>query len=300
MEYLIDSVRRIISRWVSTNAPLISDASAGDTTIEVTTSKRFKEGDEVMLRNLTTGETPLYVDEIVDDTHIKLTTPIRFPWKVAETSIIEKTFRQMFVQGIYVGDTDNIPMYPAITVDASSRDSEWLTIDSTKEMYRLKVTIYVKAGSQEDTYRFLLNMVDTIQYGLKQNIYPLVAPYEVTTPKVNISTGDEYIKVNDVSIFNTTTKHRILIEDLFKTEEFVVAEIVDSETIRVAPKVCHDYIISDNAKVISVKRFFYNSWPDNIEYGTIFKGTMLKAATINWFAWEEELHLQPPMDVSLT
>ena len=300
MEYLIDSVRRIISRWVSTNAPITSDISPGDTTVEVTTSKRFKVGDEVIIRNPTTGETPLYIDEIVDDTHIKLTSPVRFPWKVGETSIIEKTFRQMFVQGIYVGDADNIPMYPAITVNAVNRDSDWLTIDSTKEVYRLKVTVYVKTGNQEDAYRFLLNMVDTIQYGLKQNIYPLVAPYEVTTPKVNISSGDEYIKVNDVSIFNTTTKHRILIEDLFKTEEFVVSEVVDYETIRVYPKVCNNYLISDSAKVISVKRFFYNSWPDSIEYGTIFKGTMLKAATISWFAWEEELHLQPPMDVSIT
>ena len=300
MEYLIDSVRRIISRWVSTNTPVSSDVSAGDTTINVVASKRFKQGDEVMLRNPFTGETPLYVDEIVDDTHIKLTSPVKFPWKVGETSILEKTFRQNFVQGVYIGEPDGIPMYPAITVNALNRDSDWLTLDSTKEAYRIKVTVYVKAGNQEDTYRFLLNIVDTIQYGLKQNFYPLVAPYDVTTPKFNISSGDEYIKVNDVSIFNTTTKHRILIEDLFKTQEFVVSEVVDFETIRVSPKVCDNYLISDGAKVISVKRFFYNSWPDNIEYGTIFKGTMLKAATISWFAWEEELHLNNPVDVSLT
>jgi len=300
MEYLIDSIRRIISRWVNTNAALTASASPGDTIIEVTTSKRFQVGDEVMLRNPTTGETPLYVDEIVDDTHIQLTTPIRFTWRVSETSILEKTFNQMFIQGIYVGEPDNIPMYPAITVNGVSRDSEWLTLDSSKEQYRLSIAIYVNRASQEAAYRFLLNLVDTIQHGLKQNIYPLVAPYEITTPKVDIVSDDEYIKVNDVSIFNTTTKHRILIEDLFKTQEFVVVQVVDAETIRVSPAVCDGYLIADGAKVISVKRFFYNSWPDNIEYGTIFKGTLLKAATISWFAWEEELQKQNPIDVSLT
>lgn len=300
MEYLIDSVRRIIARWVNTNSPLLSDASPGDIIIEVTTSKRFKAGDEVMLRNPTTGETPLYIKEIVDDTHIQLNSAIRFPWRVSESSILEKTFDQNFVQGIYVGDPDTIPMYPAITVNALNRDSEWLTLDSTKEMYKLSVTVYVKASSQEDTYRFLLNLVNTIQYGLKQNIYPLVAPYEITTPKIDINSGDVFLKVSDVSIFNTTTKHRILIEDLFKTEEFVVSEIIDADTIRVYPSVCNNYLVSDSTKIISVQRFFYNSWPDNIEYGTIFKGTLLKAATISWFAWEEELQKQDPIDVSLT
>jgi hypothetical protein len=37
------------------------------------------------------------------------------------------------------------------------------------------------------------------------------------------------------------------------------------------------------------KRFIYNSWPSDIQYGLIHKGELLKAAKINWFAEEEEL-----------
>ena len=103
-----------------------------------------------------------------------------------------------------------------------------------------------------------------------------------------------------ICIITSPDKNRLLIEDRYKTEEFSVAQIIDSQTIKVFPKVFNNYALTDGLKLIIADRFLYNAWPDSIEYGTIFKGTMLKAAAISWFAWEEQLQKQKPMDVSLS
>jgi hypothetical protein len=47
------------------------------------------------------------------------------------------------------------------------------------------------------------------------------------------------------------------------------------------------YSASDSPIVILVKRFIFNSWPKQVELGKIHQGTLLKAATISWFGWEE-------------
>jgi len=297
MEYILDSVRRIISRWVSTQTVLTEDASPGDTILTVNTSNRFKEGDEVIIRNSVQGETPVFVDNIVDETHIQLTDTVRFRWRVSNNSILEKTFNQNLVQGIYMGDPDIIPRYPAVTVNALNRSSEWITLDSTQETYNVQISIYVRDSNQEGAYRFLLQMVDTIQKGLKQNIYPLVGPYNTTTLKADIDRDDIFIKVNDISLFEKGS--RINIEDRWKVGEFMVQSVVDDETLQLDVPSCYSWNMSDNTQVIKLDRFFFNSWPATIDYGKIFKGTMLKAATIDWFAWEEIIENTFPRETSI-
>lgn len=297
MEDILDSVRRIISRWTSTRIPIVQDVHVGDSTIHVRSTIRLRANDEIMLRTATRGESPLIVDELIDNTSFSVTTPIRFNWTIANNSIVEKTFNQMCIQGIYVGDPVNIPRFPAITVNAISRDSEWLTIDSTKEDYRLQVAVYVEDSTQESGYRFLLQTVKTIQYGLKQNIYPLVGDYDTVALTADAAIGDTFIKVSDTSIFEEYS--RLMIEDPFVTEEKRVTNVVDSTTLEIAPSICEPFTVDDNTQVIRVERFIYNSWPSHIDYGKVFRGTMLKAAVIDWFAWEEELQPQPPIDVHL-
>ena len=287
MEAILDSVRRIVSRWSATRIQITSDIEPGDTIIPVWASHRFRVGDEVMIHTATQGEVQLTIEEIPTDTSIVLSTPVKFHWKQADNLILEKTFNQMYVQGVYVGEPENIPRYPAITVNAISRDSEWLTIDSTKETYNLQLTVYVEDSMQEAGYRFLLKMVDTIQYGLKQNIYPLVGDYNVVSLIADGIAGDQFIKVSDTSSFEFLS--RIFIEDAFSVEERRVLKVIDSQTLQIAdPGICQTWLVSNNTQVVNVLRHIYNSWPSNIDFGKIFKGTMLKAATINWFAWEEE------------
>ena len=297
MEYILDSVRRMVQRWVSTATPITVNTSPGDTTVTVRSSIRFRTGEEVMLRDPLRYETGLVIDEIVDNNTISLTTSVLNSWTVSQNTVLEKTINQMFVQGIYIGDPEVIPMYPAITVNGMDRNSEWLTLDSTKERYNVQINIYVLESTQENGYRFLLKMTDIIQKGLKKNILPLVGSYDVISPTADIVFGDEYIKVDSTA--DLPERGRLIIEDQYQSQETWLQEVVDDTTIRINQGACYAFD-KDDTSIIIPTRFIFNSWPATIDYGKIHKGDLLKASTISWFAEEEEMQLMRKQDVHLS
>ncbi|MFW6172706.1 MAG: hypothetical protein ACOC5T_03075 [Elusimicrobiota bacterium] len=297
MEYILDSVRRIISHWVATQTPIAQNVSPGDTTLTVESTVRFRSGDEVILRNPFQGETPIYIDEVIDNTHLSIVDPIRFEWSVSEDAVIEKTFYGNMLQGIYLGDPTVIPRYPAVTVNAEGRSSEWFTLDSTKEEYTVTITVYTMDSNQEDAYRFLLHIVDSIQKGLKKNIFPLVAPYNTTILSQDIAVDDQYIKVADTSLFQKND--HIILEDKWKVVENIVTDVIDDNTLKLYNPICFIFTTDHNTQIIKNTRFIWNSWPKNIKFGKIFRGTMLKAATIDWFAWEEEIEPNYPREPAI-
>lgn len=293
MEEVLDGVRKIVHKWINTSTRIDLDVTRGDTVLCVRNSRRFSEGDQVMLKNNTFYETGLVVSEIDTVANlITLSTPVLNDWAKSENTVLIKTINEQFVQGIYIGDPEVIPRYPAITVNGSSRSSEWLTLESTKERYQVEVTIYVKASTHESGYRFLMTMTDEIQKGLKYNITPLISDYDITSLTEDIKVGDTTINVADRSLFNHY--RRIMIEDPFESHEnwvttwFSPEEDPSQGSLRL--KDCVPYAFDkDDTTIVVPKRFIYNSWPDNIEYGTIHKGELLKAAKISWFAEEEEM-----------
>ena len=297
MEAVIDSVRRIISRWVNTATPLIADANISDDTISVRSTKRFQVNDQVMIRDAVFYETGLRVVEVPDRNTIVLSSGILSQdWTVNQNAVLIKTVDEMFVQGVYFGDPDVIPQYPAVTVFGAEKTSNWLTLDSTSERYELQINVYVLDSAHESGHRFLHRVTDAIQDGLKKNIYPLVGDHETTSLKTDVLTGDFFLKVNDTSIF--TEGDRILIEDTYKMQEAFVRSILDDETIAIYQQVFEDYS-EDDTTIISPTRFIYNSWPPTINYGKVHKGDLLQASTINWFAEEEELQLMRKQDPQL-
>jgi hypothetical protein len=216
--------------------------------------------------------------------------------------VIEKLYAHKYLQGVYFGDPIGVPKFPAITVNMASVSSEWLTIDSVKETYNVEIGIFVEDSNQEDTVRFLNKMVDIVSYGLKQHIYPLVADYETTSITSDIvqSGAPVYVvNVADSSVFTPNSGQRVLIEDPWKTEELRVTDIIDATTIRLQTPVCYSYTVSSGTTMIATQRFIYNSWPAEIRYGKVYAGTMLKAATVSWFAWEEVIHDDPPTHPSI-
>ncbi len=300
MEDILDALRRIVGRWVETVTPISQSVSIDDTTINVNSSLRFQVGDQVMIEGPLEGEPNLIIDEIVDDTHISLSTPVANNWSLSESPVLRKLVNGMFIEGIYLGDPEVIPRFPAITINGTSIDSEWMTIGSTKERYEVELSIFVEQAAQEDGYRFLLNMIKVMREGLKRNFYPLVNDYETTSVIANIAVVDEFIKVEDSSIFNTpvtdtsaayprVSDARAIIEDRWKSQETRVQEIIDATTIRIAPGACTTYNVSDNAIVIAPHRFIFNTWPHSTQIGKTSKGALLQTAVINWFAEEQEL-----------
>jgi hypothetical protein len=54
------------------------------------------------------------------------------------------------------------------------------------------------------------------------------------------------------------------------------------------------YRVADGAKLRRLKRFFYDSRTDNVEYGTVQKGSVfLKAAVVSWFGKETNVFRMP-------
>lgn len=294
MEGVLDGVRRIVHKWVNTTTPFTESVNAGDSVLHAKYVTRFSPGDEIMIKNDTYYETGLYVMEVNNDEKtITLASPVLNNWDISDSLLI-KTIYGQFVQGIYIGDRDVIPRYPAITVNGTNRNSEWFTLESTKEKFDVELTIYVQASTQEQGYRFLLNMADTIQLGLKRNIQPLVGDFNITSLSEDVSAGDQIMHVEDRSAFYGY--RRFVIEDETNHQENWVTRLYTEEedptqsVVRVKDAICRDYNAIDTS-IIVPKRFIYNSWPRDTQYGHIHKGELLKAAKINWFAEEEELQL---------
>jgi len=297
MEDIIDSVRRIIAHWVNTTSPLRTDANIGDTIIHVDASTRFKVNDEIMVRSQERYETGLNVKSIVDETHIELSSPIKFLWRVSENSSIIKTINEMYVQGIYFGDPNVIPAYPAISVSGEDKSSEWMTLDSTKERYNININIYVEDATEESGYRFLLKVTDIIEKGLKENVFPLVNDYNTYGITEDIAVGDRYIKLSSTT--DLVRGQMVFIEDAYKSEQAFISEIVDSEVVGLTRDLCFSYNEADSPIAIFPNRLIFNSWAERTNFMKIHKDVLLKAAVINWFAEEEEVQLLKKFDPHL-
>lgn len=189
MEDVLDSLRRIISRWVETITPITQSVTPGDTILEVSSSVRFQISDQVLIETPLEGETELFIQDIVDDTHIELSTPVLNSWDLAEAPALRKLVNGMFVEGIYIGNPAVVPMYPAILVNGTTLDSEWMTLDSTKETYNIEISILVEEATHEAGYRFLLKMLKVLREGLKRNIFPLVGDFDTTSLVLRIKSS---------------------------------------------------------------------------------------------------------------
>jgi len=288
MQEVLDSVRRIIWKWVNTITPLVSDINIGDKTIFVKNVRRFQTGDQIMVKDASVYEVGLVIEEIDCDAQtLTVTTPFLNKWVVSPQTTIIKTIGNQFVQGIYIGDPDVIVRYPAITVNGTSRSSEWMTLESTKERYDIEIGVFVQDSTHEEGYRFLMALTDTIQLGLKRNVIPIVFDnIKITTLKENYVSNDPNIVVNDQSFFEPY--HRIFIEDPYQyVETWTDVVYNDDETIKLKWPLDLNFA-ADETYVSFPTRFIFNSWPATINYGKVHKGELLKASTISWFAEEEE------------
>ena len=172
----LESLRRTIYRWVNTTTTLTADAAYGATTISVTSSKRFRVGDEVALHDGTNGEPGLRVSEIPDERTIVLESPVKVitGWRVSANAMLTKTYDGQFIQAIYIGEPDVIPRYPAITILGQGRSSEWFTLGTTKERYKAQIVVYAENDNHEASYRMVMQVANIIQLGLKKNIFSLI------------------------------------------------------------------------------------------------------------------------------
>jgi len=291
MEDVLESIRRTVYRWVNTSVPLTATIALGGDTISVTTSHRFRAGDEVALFDPDTGlgEPHIIIEEIVDNTTIRFQSGIQASegFGPGQGSMLMKAWNGNFIQAIFLGDPAVIPVYPSIAIMPGTESSEWLTLGVTTETYNVKVVTYVEADNQEDSYRYLLKVTKAIQDGMKKNIFPLIGPFTTHTVTADVAIGDNFLRVSDTT--DLICQQKIVLENIHRAEELEILNIINGTTIEVCVPPANPYFVSESSKIIGLTRFIYNSWPSDIDYGYIHKGSLLHASTISWFGKETEV-----------
>lgn len=289
LEPIIDGVIRKVKQWTYTNELLIQNASIGDTQLKVRSARRFQKGDEFLIRdeNGDKIENSHLVDSVIDDTTLLIQRPIQFSWTTSEKAFITRTFNGNFVKAVYYGEPDIIALneLPAITVNGTTSNSEWLTVRATKERYEIDIAVYVSSDTQESGSRVLSRITDTIEKGLKQNLYPLSNDFTTVSLIADAAAGDQFIKIADTSIL--AGKSIIMLENEHETQEFMIKCVSDGQTVQLANSLYFNFPISLTSVIIP-NRFLFNSWPGSINYGKILKGTLLKASVISFFVEEVE------------
>lgn len=285
------AIRKIIAKFIAKIVPLTADASIGDTIITVESTRRFRCEEQIVIYNdsddLGVCRTIL---SIVSRTQIELDEALDFAFPAA-TSQIQKLIgvdedrsNAQFLKAIYLGDPAVIPHFPAITINVTSRSSEWLTIESTSETYEIDITIYVSGVDYEDQYEMMHAYVEAIESALFRSFYPLLNPYHLTTLTEDVEIGDTLIKVADENLLRCLGGW-IWIESNDYLRHNKVIESLGNGVYRLALASDRDFEVGD--KIIRPLKHIYDALPRATQFGTINKDGMIKAAVINYTAKEE-------------
>lgn len=294
------AIRKIIARFIAKIVPLTSDASIGDTVINVESSRRFRCGEQIVLYNDSDDMGVCFtIADVPSKTQIELDEALEYDFP-ASTSKVQKLIgvdedrsNAQFLRAIYLGDPAVISHFPAITINVVSRNSEWLTLESTSETYEIDITIYVTAADYEAQYELMHAYVEAIEAALFRSFYPLVDPYHLTTLVENIEIGDTLIRVADENLLQCLGGW-IWIESNDYLRHNKVVESLGNGVYRLALPVDRDFDAGD--KIIRPLKHIYNALPRSTQYGTINKDGMLKAAVISYTASEEVRRHVPFVD----
>lgn len=287
---VLESLEDTIKRFAMNEQDLIADANIGDTIIQVAQTRKFFNGETIVVRDSDQGEIRV-IDKIIDEKTFTITEPLVRSWTVAEGSLVQKAPGGQYVKRIYYGDPTVIPDYPAITIMGDSRDEEWWTINSTKKTWNCTITVLVEDASDEESYKTMLKLAKTIEEGLWINRWPIFDTTFETDVITDGNSGDFILEVDDTSGFRA--KDQIVIEDLDRTQQNQIKRVIDEHNILLEAELIWDFKVSEGATVLVPSRWVMWSKPESTDYGFVHKDTLLKAAQIKWFAEEEVCRLQP-------
>lgn len=295
------AIKRIIERYIANIRTNSEAVDADDTIITLTSARRFECGDELAIyepNNEAAGGFVRTIDEIIDKHSIRINESLDVSF-AAETLNVQKLLgfdagSQSFMKGIFLGDPAVISRFPAITVDAKNRTAEWLTLDSVREKYEIDITVYVLAADFEQQYELMHHYVKCIESSLFRSFYPLVEPYNTTTLAEAVESGDCLMKITDEELLKCRGGWFFL-EDFDHLEPNGVIDYLGHGIYEVTSNFRNSFDVEDTV-VIEPRRHIFNSLPASTQYGTVMKGTMLKAARISYFCEEERLVHVPYVD----
>jgi len=301
MLYIQKAIKKVIERFIVNMTPLTSSVSVGATTIPVKSSRRYEPFNTVVIYNKPSadiqaeGEVHKIID-IPDRNSIVIDEPLVSSYSLSN-SFVEKMIgyesgNEKFLEAVYIGDPAVIPMYPAITVDAKSRSSEWMTLESTSETFDIDITVYVEEVDYETQYELMHAYVKSIENSLFRSFYPLVEPFDITTLTEAVKVGDTQIKVADGATMPCEGWIWLESYDFLRNNKII--DNLGNNTFQLLFAVSESFDVGDS--VIRPRRHIYNPLPASTQYGVVNKGTLLKAAVISYKAQEEVRRYVPYID----
>ena len=297
------AIKKIIEKFIVNKMPLLEAATVGSTTVRVQSTRRFCIGEGVVVYNKPSSSVQAQgevhtISDIVDRNTITIDSALIDSYPLAN-SFVEKLIgyesgNEQFLDGVYIGDPAVIPRYPAITIDAKSRSSEWLTLESTSEQYDIDITVYVQAADFESQYEMMHAYVKAIESSLFRTFYPLVQPYGVTTLAADVAPDDTIVQVTNGDFLTCPILSWIWFESVDFLRPNRIKRILSSNVFELQFPTGQEFAAGDS--VIRPHRHIYNTLPHTTQYGTVNKDTMLKAAVISYKAQEEVRRFVPYID----
>jgi hypothetical protein len=299
MIHLQEAIKKIIERYIVNVIPFSEAIPAGSTTIPLMTAGRFKKCDQVVVYNQAvldaTGEGEIRTISCHPSrTTVELDIPLEDAYP-AGTSFMQKLVGGQFVQGIYLGDPSKISHYPAITINATEKTNEWLTLSSTSSTYNIDISIFTLADDYEESYRLMHTYAEQIETSLFRSLFPLAEPFDKATLANAVGPTDTVIRITDFRDLVNHLRGFLFLESWDNLRSNRIKSTLDAGVFQLAMPIGGEFAAGDS--VIQPGRHFYNAFPRGIRYGTINKeSTVLKAAVISYMAQEEVHRNQPYID----
>lgn len=282
---VIKSIRDTIIRFGLASEPVSSDCLTGTRNIYIPFTRKYFEGETIVIRNDTHGEVRV-IERIVDDTTMVITENLARTWTVAEGAKVEKAPGGQYIKRVYLGDPDTIPDYPAITITSDNREEQWWTLESTKVKWGCTISCIFEDDGLENSYEGMLELTKTIESALWANRWPIFGKRVETNLVADYAGGDQIVRV--ASTAGIESKNQYIMEDYANTLLGEVNRIIDSTTLEISiPHHVSDFLTSRAATFIIPSRWVIFCYPPSSTYGYIHKGTLLKASQISWSAEEE-------------
>lgn len=285
-QQIIDSIRSIISKALRAQTILTSSAVSGQTQINVISSRRFNIGDQIRIRNTIDNSGQYHnIKQVPLGNIIVLTQPIQGNYNKDDT-VIQMCYNFQVLQAVYHGKPQVIPKYPSVTVFVPSFSHSPLAIRLNQDKYTVQISIYVQASWQQLAVRTLSRMVKKINQTMKRNYLPLVSPFVSCSIASDINAGDQYIYINNSSGNILWAPAIISLQDPWNWNEVSVQRIVsvDNNTgmtlLKLSTPCAYSFKVQDNSQAIFHTRMIYYNWLDNVSYGVVYKGTLLKSAVM--------------------
>lgn len=299
MLQLQEAIKKIIERYIVNVVPFADAVTASSTTIPILSSGRFKKCDQVVIYNQAvldaTGEGEIRTISCIPDRNtIELDIALLDAYP-AGTSFVQKLVGGKFVQGIYLGDPAKISHYPAITINATEKTNEWLTIASTSETFQVDITIFTEAADYEASYRLMHIYAKQIENALFRSLYPLAEPFDTAILAQAVTPTDTIIQVTDFQDLVNHLTGFVFLESWNNLRSNRIKRILGSGVFELAMPIGGNFAAGD--KVIQPGRHFYNAFPRGIKFGTINQeSTVFKAAVVSYMAQEEVKRFTPFVD----